>query len=424
MPGIGAGSGRPSRTLKAAFDMGTNRWPSLCGLSGALFAYTGEFRGRRLCAVCRDRGPLEHPIPGEELSPFTVCGVCRSEVDSGELLVREEGFVYHATCYAAVVPPIVRGGRWTAEQLQALYLLRYLRDGLTVAEAVEPYWQAKGYKTIHAAVSGVSQAWRRAGWPLRDRSESARARYRRSPKALLATRRLPVEEARTLHPLHWDGWQSINQLAAANCDRLGMTKSALASQLSYTWKILGLPAHDRIEMTVHVSTRHGLKRRRGSSSARYKRYLAERRGEQYAVRCRATTARGRPCRHLALKGSSLCQSHHPDHVEAIRDHLAAVRARSPKHRPENLEAVGGLQADLRAYWRWAGRWKPLVDASGFSNRQLRRWLIAPPETRILKTTSAKLRRALLELTPVIELLRPADHARSTAMSPQPERRAA
>ena len=400
--------GRAARTLEYAFETGSEAWPSLCGLDGPLYAYTGDLRGRRLCAVCRERGPLEHPIPGEELPPLENCGICRLPVVAG-LVAREEGFVYHAACYASAVPPFLRASRWTAEQLQALYLLRYLRDGLTVCEAVEPYWQAQGYADVKAAVSSVTQAWRRAGWPLRDRSESARRRYARRPRRLSATRKLPVEEARALHPLHWDGWESINAIAAANCDRLGMTRSALASQLSMTWKLLGLPAHDRIEMTVHVSTRHGLKRRKGSSSAVYKRYLAQQHGEAYAVRCTALTVRGKPCRHLALKGRDVCHSHDPGHAGAIRDHLAEIRSRSPKHRPENLEPVAAVQAELAAYWQRAGTWKPLAEASGYRNTQLRRWLIAPPETRILRDTGARLRRALLELSPVLELPRARPH---------------
>lgn len=391
------------RTLEDAFEVGTRGWPSLCGLDGPLYAYAGEFRERRLCAVCRGSGPLEHPIPGEEMPPADTCGVCRRIVEQGELAAEEEGFIYHAACYAAAVPPILGRSRWTVEQLQALYLLRYLRDGLTVAEAVDPYWRAKGFADAAAAVSSATQVWRRVGWPLRDRSEAMRSRYARRPKALLATRKLPVDEARALHPVHWEGWQSINAIAAANCERLGMTRSALASQLSYTWKILGLPAHDRIEMTVHVSTRHGLKRRKGSSSAVYKRYLAEQRGERYARPCEALTTSGKPCLHLALKGKTVCHSHDPARVDATRARLADMRARSPKHRPENLEPVADVQADLAAYWQWAGRWKPLVEASGFSNTQLRRWLVAPPETRILKTTGAWLHRALLELTPVLAL---------------------
>lgn len=320
-----------------------------------------------------------------------------------------------ALCYAAAHRGH-RFGPWTRDELLTLYRV-YVRHGYTILELVAPAWTQKGYKSRQTAASAVIQAWRRNTWPMRARHESrALARKRRGPR-LLATRSLNADEARRLHPLHWEQWQSINSIAKEHAARLGMTQSALCSQLSYTWKLLGLPRHDRIEMTVRVSTKHGMARRarpknggkfgNGSKAPGYKRWLANDRagGETRNPFCVGTTAMGKPCRHRAMDDSEVCQAHDPERRAAMAARLADMRTRSPKHDPANLVQLGpsGLQADLAAYFAWAKGWKQLAEMSGFSNTQLRRWLIAAPETNVMRSTERRLRRALLAVTPVCEL---------------------
>jgi hypothetical protein len=394
--------GRVVRTLETVRTYGTScSWRAVCGLEGDLHAFNGVARDRRLCSVCRqDALARTLTVAGElvEHEPSSACGICRAGLAEGELAVRDELYVYHPLCYAPNVPA-APAGPWSARELLTLYVL-YLRDRHTLDELTRDLWQRKGYTNQQGAMSSVRQAWKREGWPTRPAGETLHLRRAREGARLLPSRKLSEQTARELHPLHWNQWRSINSIAKEYAPQLGLTASALCSQLCYTWALLDLPRHDRIEMTVRASTRHGLKRRKGSSSAVYKRFRAGEKGEQYDKPCEGITARGRACAARAMHGSRFCHSHQPDQQETIAAHLARIRERSPLHRPENLTTLAEVQQLLAVYWQWAHAWKPLSDASGFSNTQLRRWLIAPAESRMLRTTERRLRRALLEITPL------------------------
>lgn len=368
------------------------------------------------CPTCREAALPESgrcswcdtPLVAPATAGADVCARCSALIDwtRGDGGVCDDGQVFCSLCYAQTHLGFPFGP-WSRKELLALYVL-YVRGGRTLHELVDagdsPLWQRKGYLNARAAESSITQAWRRNGWPKRRRGVSHHLRSEREGPRLQAHRKLSEADARALHPLHWEDWRSINSLAAEHAQRLGLTQSALCSQLSYTWKLLGLPRHERTEMVVHVTTRHGLKPKHGANSAAYKRFRAAEKGAQYDAPCDQLTARGRRCRARAMLGKTHCQQHDPERRQAIVAHLTLIRARSPHQRPENLTTVTEVQPFLQCYWTWAGTWKPLVVASGFSNAQLRRYLTAPPEQRILKTTARTIRRAVLELVPLDQRL--------------------
>ncbi|MFL5954827.1 MAG: hypothetical protein ACJ76I_12045 [Gaiellaceae bacterium] len=299
-----------------------------------------------------------------------VCHRCRTVVafaargDSG---VRDRDGVWCAICYAKQHKgwPL---GPWSRRELFALYVL-YVRGGATIAELVDQLWRKKGYRKKSGAVGSVQHAWKRNGWPMRRRGQSKRLRRQRTGPTLSPRRKLSEVEARALHPLHWEGWQSVNSIARDNHERLGLTQSALCSQLCYTWQLLGLPRHGRIEMTVRVSTKHGMKRRKGNSAA-YKRFRAQQAGEQYDAPCTALNRRGRPCASRAMLGRDVCQFHAPERRQPLREQMAAMRARSPLHDPDRLEPAAPLAQLLRDYRAAGGTWRDLERLTGVPDHWL------------------------------------------------------
>jgi len=287
-------------------------------------------------------------------------------------------------------------GNFRRAELLELYT-RYVREGLTIAELADPLWQAKGYAKRAGAISALQQAWRRNGWPLRTRSQTKSLARKRLGARLLSTRSLSEAEARRLHPEHWDEWKSINQLARENHERLGLTQSALCSQLSYTWKLLDLPRHDRIEMTVRASTKHGMKRRKGNSAA-YKRFRAGQLGKQYDAPCQAETTTGKPCRARAMLGKTHCQTHDPELRRTIVAQIDAMRARSPISDPARVEPLPPLQADLRAYFEYAGTWKHLSDELGRGREWLSRLSNTKQQKNVARDVARDLRAAIARLT--------------------------
>lgn len=254
-----------------------------------------------------------------------------------------------------------RFGALRRDDLLELYA-RYVKDGYTLTELAGAIWQLKGYRNRGSCASAISQAWLRNGWPMRNRSVSKRLRGQRR-SYLNKNRKLPEGVARSLHRLHWDDYVSLNELGRRYGAQLDMKPNVLANQLSYTFKMLRLPVHDRIEMTVRASTKHGNCRRNAKSSDK-KRFLAQQRGEQYDAPCETVTVRGKPCRHRALLGSKFCHSHDPDKKAAIALRLARMRERSPIHDPDRVEPAGPLVEILTAYRHAGGTWRQLGRATG------------------------------------------------------------
>jgi hypothetical protein len=294
-----------------------------------------------------------------------------------------------------------RLGPWTRDELLRLYV-RYVREQLTVAELVAPLWQEKGYRTADAGEASVRHAWHRNGWPVRRRGESKHLRRLRTGPQLSPRRKLHPGAARALHRLHWNGYVSINQLARTFGPRLGLTQSACCSQLSYTWKLLGLPVHDRIEMTVRASTRNGLSPRDWKERRRLRLEAGLTvKGHERQPRCQATSRRTRKrCTRPSLEGRDVCASHAPEKQAATAARLAEMRARSPLHDPNRLEPLAPLQEEMRAYYEWAGRgaWNLLAEVVPVKPANLSRLSRTTQQWNVDRQVARQIRDAIAELT--------------------------
>ncbi len=56
-----------------------------------------------------------------------------------------------------------------------------------------------------------------------------------------------------------------------------------------------------------------------------------------------------------------------------------------------------IQGELASYFERAGTWKPLSEATGISNTQLRRYLAGAPDAKVLRRTVERIRRGLAEV---------------------------
>ena len=291
-------------------------------------------------------------------------------------------------------------GPWKRAELFDLYE-RYWRYGLSLRELVEPLWQEKGYRKPAGAEGTVRQAWKRNGWRVRSRGATKRLATIRHGRKKWLPKRIPVDDLRKMHVLHAKRGVSINEICKATYERYGYSSAKnMTSAVSVAWKSLGLPARDRIDMTVAKSTKHGLKRRRGSSSAVYKRYRAQQKGEQYDAPCTATNQRGNPCQARAMLGRDVCQFHAPERQEALAAHVEAMRARSPLHDPARLEPLGPLQIELRACFEQLGSWKLLAGELGVKPAWLSRLSRTTQQQRIAKLEARRIRAAIERLTPI------------------------
>lgn len=143
--------------------------------------------------------------------------------------------------------------------------------------------------------------------------------------------RLTDVELRYLYQLHLAG-VSARELGRRVYRVRGYAseKSALEG-VSKGWKRLGLKARGRIEMTVLVSTKHGLASRDRSAWGEAERaHRIERRratGEIRAKRCEGKRTsypdKGGPCRRWALRDSDFCYYHDSETQEQVRDLEAA-----------------------------------------------------------------------------------------------------
>lgn len=172
-------------------------------------------------------------------------------------------------------------------------------------------------------------------------------------------RKITDVQIRALHLLHWEQRVSINEIAKRYHEQLGYSSHrSFCSGLCQYFKEFGLPTHDRIEMTVAASTKHGQCRRNAKSSDK-KRFLAQRRGDQYDKPCGAKNARGKACRVRAMTGKDFCQFHDPSQRERWVAATAAMRAIYQLHDPATLEPAGPTAELLRAYRAGGGTWRDL-----------------------------------------------------------------
>jgi hypothetical protein len=189
---------------------------------------------------------------------------------------------------------------------------------------------------------------------VKTRARPKSAKRRGSPCKISET------QLRALHHAHWEQRVPINELGRRYWQRFGYKSArACGNTISHHFRCRGWETHDRIEMTVQASTRHGMKRRNGKSSV-YKRFQADQVGAQYDAPCAALTRLGKPCRARAMQGSDVCQSHDGGRRAAHVAHMAAMRARSPIHDPARLEDAAPLSALLVAYQAAGGRWRALA----------------------------------------------------------------
>lgn len=172
-------------------------------------------------------------------------------------------------------------------------------------------------------------------------------------------RRVTDVQVRALHLLHYEQRVPINEIARRYYSRFGYAShGSLCSCLCGYFKELGLPVHDRIEMTVQATTTNGLSPR--DYKTRRARRLAAgltHRGKERQPSC------GR-CSRPTQRGSDFCFAHDPTRAGERAQHLAAMRARSSVHDPARLEPAGPLVELLHTYRAGGGHWSNLARASG------------------------------------------------------------
>jgi hypothetical protein len=120
---------------------------ALCGLAGDVYAFGGAARQRRLCAVCRDRGPavLHDPTAGT---------LAELEHELRPRRGRPAGSVR----------------RLTPAQVQLLHRL-YVNEQLSCYELARRIdWQKVGYRSERSAAMAIWSAFRELGLETRTRS--------------------------------------------------------------------------------------------------------------------------------------------------------------------------------------------------------------------------------------------------------------
>lgn len=148
--------------------------------------------------------------------------------------------------------------------------------------------------------------------------------------------KLTDEQLRALHVAHVAG-RSINELAKHVYAKAGYAShGSCATAISKQWKRLGLPARDRIEMTVLKSTKHGRAGRAqakeyGPDYAAYRREQKRQAGETHGRRCQGVREwpprKGQPCNRSALWDSDYCYNHDQRNRKQIEAHLELARSR-------------------------------------------------------------------------------------------------
>ncbi len=295
-------------------------------------------------------------------------------------------------------------------ELGATVLLEHRGEWKDVADS--PLWHVQGDEPTHALCGLPGTAFPYRGESIRER-RACKVCLARAPARLVAPegeseyvpdgrtgaqRRISDDQLRLLFRLYEEQGLSAYKVADQVWKQFGYTSAKSCSIALYDgWKALGFEMRDRIEATIIASTIHGKAPRRGGRAG-YKRWLREQRGETVGRKCEATTSKGKPCPRDAKNGLPWCASHDPAKREAIVANLARMRTKTPRQRPENLTTVSEVQEDLRAYREAGGTWAVLARECGHTNTQLIRWLKAPPEQRMMKTTAERIRRGLVAAT--------------------------
>lgn len=289
-------------------------------------------------------------------------------------------------------------GKMSAEELGEAYRM-YAREGISVREVADRLWQRYGYAHAESCVSSLWQKWNRAGWPLRE-SDGRKAKPRPGDRRRHRRGRLPEKTLRTAYELHMRKDVSVNRLGHLLFEKHGYsTPTTCASAISNGWRRLGLKARDRIEMTRIASTKNGLSPRDHRERYRRRREAGlTNKGHQRQPMCLETVKsrarKGERCGRPALVGRDYCAAHDPAANEKRREHLARMRATSPRHSREHTVAMGTVLPDLELYYRLYGTWKPLAAATGIATATLSRNRKRQPHERMTLETLARLRPGL------------------------------
>jgi hypothetical protein len=280
-----------------------------------------------------------------------------------------------ALCYASEYRPAAKPdctGTIPARRIPERALLELYRsyqlDELGVERLAERVYERFGFPTAKACAISITHAWRRNGWPMRNKWESKRLNGKHRHRRL--GHRIPEADLRELHLLHTKGKKlSALELARRLYERYGYRKpTSMHRAILDGWKALGLSARGRIEMTVEMSTTNGLSPR--DWRERRRRRLAAGltcKGKQRKPRCAGTTPRGKRCSRPIAANSGYCYSHDPARAAERQAHLAEMWARSPTMNCRLVEWEPVRQELLAAHCE-VGAWEPFAEALGLSPR--------------------------------------------------------
>lgn len=126
-------------------------WETLCGLDGNVLAYAGLLRGRRVCAVCRERAPHHVRAPHGDGDEQAAAPRRRGGRKPGD------------------------GRRVTDAQLRALHRA-YQEQELSVRQLAEQVWERLGYTSARSCAESLHKGFRQLELPLRDRIDAVRLR--------------------------------------------------------------------------------------------------------------------------------------------------------------------------------------------------------------------------------------------------------
>jgi transcriptional regulator with XRE-family HTH domain len=222
--------------------------------------------------------------------------------------------------------------------------------------------------------------------PLEDAPQRKR-RKRTVPK------KIGERDLRQMHLLHERRYVSARQIAVSLHERYGYpNEKHMSSEICRGWKVLGLRAHDRIEMTVRASTKDGLSPR--DWQTRKARRLAAGLTQKAKVRQAICTRCSRPSMHE----SEFCYSHDPAGEQARLEAMAAMRARSPLMLRDDLEDAAPVTALLTVYRQSGGSWRSLARAAGVPEA----WLSHVAHGKQARVDVARANRLRAALNPPLE----------------------
>lgn len=197
-----------------------------------------------------------------------------------------------------------------------------------------------------------------------------RPKQQRKQKTVPA--RLGETRARAAWVMHHKADMSINQIARKMHVAWGFNSHKhLVSVISSAWKVMGLPARGRIEMTVLKSTTNGLSPRdhRLRSKRRREAGLTYQGMKPYQPECAREG-----CSRPSLKGGGFCYSHDPVTSVKARENCLAMKARQVAGLVDGTEAIGLVQTAYMEH----GTWRSLQRLCGVRSEVLSRVALYDP----------------------------------------------